>query len=268
VDLLEKDLRDLGRVRAPEGFAERVLAAAGIPLRLARPAADSYAALETPIGGYQVAWSAEGVCAVWRGDAGDFTRWFARRFGRSVDPAPELPERLAVQLQDVLAGRRRAGGLRYDLRHLTDFERAVLLKTLEIPRGEVRTYAWVAREIGRPAAVRAVGTALGHNPIPVLIPCHRVVRSDGSLGEYSGGGTEVKRAILSSEGLDPGWLDELARQGIRFVGSRTTHVFCMPTCRSARRVLETNRVPFRDEEAARAAGYRPCAHCRPGAVSA
>ena len=268
MDLLEKDLRDLGRVRAPEGFAERVLAAAGVPLRLARPAADSYAALETPIGRFQVAWSADGVCAVRRGDADDFTRWFARRFGRPVDPAPELPERLAGQLQDVLAGRRRAGGLRFDLRHLTDFERDVLLKTLEIPRGEVRTYAWVAREIGRPAAVRAVGTALGHNPIPVLIPCHRVVRSDGYLGEYSGGGTEVKRAILSSEGLDPTWLEDLARRGTRFVGSRTTRVFCMPTCRSARRVLEANRIQFRDEEAARAAGYRPCGHCRPaGAAS-
>ena len=267
MDLLEKDLRDLGRVRAPEGFAERVLASAGIPLRLARPAADSFGALETPIGQFQVAWNAEGICAVRRSDAGSFARWFAHRFGRPADPVPELPERLAGQLREVLAGRRRAGGVRFDLRHLTDFERAVLLKTLEIPRGEVRTYAWIAREIGRPRALRAVGTALRHNPIAVLIPCHRVVRSDGWLGQYSGGGADVKRAILSAEGLDPAWLEDLARRGVRFVGSRTTRVFCMPTCRSARRIQEANRVDFIDAEAAGAAGYRPCGHCRPAVAS-
>lgn len=267
MDLLEKDLRDLGRVRAPEGFAERVLAAAGIPLRLARPAADSYAALETPVGRFQVAWNAEGISALQRSGTDEFAHWFARRFGRPVDPAPELPERLAGQLEDVLAGRRRARGLRFDLRHLTNFERAVLLKTLEIPRGEVRTYAWVAREIGRPRALRAVGTALGHNPIPVLIPCHRVVRSDGALGQYSGGGPEVKRAILSSEGLDPGWLEDLAQRGIRFLGSRTSRIFCVPTCRNARRIRPANQMEFADERAARAAGYRPCAHCRPAVVA-
>ena len=64
--------------------------------------------------------------------------------------------------------------------------------------------------VGRPRAVRAVGTVLGHNPIPVLIPCHRVVRSDGALGQYSMGGAPVKREILTREGVDPEWLEELA----------------------------------------------------------
>ncbi|MER3421295.1 MAG: cysteine methyltransferase, partial [Chloroflexota bacterium] len=80
-------------------------------------------------------------------------------------------------------------------------QRRVLEKTAEIPRGEVRPYAWVAREIGAPGAVRAVGTALGHNPIPFIIPCHRVVRADGSLGEYSGGGPAVKARVLAYEGV-------------------------------------------------------------------
>ena len=61
-------------------------------------------------------------------------------------------------------------------------------KALEIPRGEVRPYGWIAAEIGRPKAVRAVGTALGHNPVPLIVPCHRVVRSDGMIGQYSLGG--------------------------------------------------------------------------------
>ena len=87
---------------------------------------------------------------------------------------------------------------------MTEFERAVLLKALEIPRGEVRTYGWIAAEIGRPAAVRAVGSALRKNPVPVLIPCHRVVRSDGHIGQYALGGSDAKRTILAAEGLAVG----------------------------------------------------------------
>ncbi len=262
MDVLEKDLRDLGRVRAPDGFAERVLAAAG-----ARPAAgDSYAELETAVGVVQVAWNASGVSALRRAEPiEDFEAWFVRRLGRPVTRAAALPDRLAAQLADALAGRGRR--LRLDLGGLSAFEQEVLRKTLEIPRGEVRTYAWIAREIGRPRAVRAVGTALGHNPIPLLIPCHRVIRSDGGVGQYSSGGPEAKRAILGLEGVDAGWLEALADRGIRFVGSRTTHVFCLPTCRNARRILPRNQVLLHDEREAQSAGFRPCSHCRPALVS-
>src|SRR5437879_3189574 len=72
--------------------------------------------------------------------------------------------------------------LRYDRRGLTAFDQSVLRKALQIPRGQVRPYNWVAREIGHPAAVRAVGTALANNPTPYLIPCHRVIRADGVIG--------------------------------------------------------------------------------------
>jgi O-6-methylguanine DNA methyltransferase len=263
MDLLEKDLRDLGHVRAPERFAERVLAALG-----PRPlASDSYAELETPIGTVQVAWNAGGVSALRRAEAAaeDFEDWFGRRLGRPVTKAAALPERLATQLADALAGRARR--VRFDLGGLSPFEQEVLRKTLEIPRGEVRSYAWVAREIGRPRAVRAVGTVLGHNPIPLLIPCHRVVRSDGALGQYSAGGPAAKRAILGLEGVDAGWLEALAGRGVRFIGSRTTRVFCLPTCRNARRIQARHQVLLRDEREAASAGFRPCAHCRPALVS-
>jgi O-6-methylguanine DNA methyltransferase len=262
MDLLEKDLRDLGRVRAPEGFAERVLAAVGIMPGVV----DAYAEVDTPFGVLQVAWNAEGVSGLRLArDGEDFERWFAGRLGRRPVRAPAPPERLLAQVEDVIAGRSRR--FRFDLGGLSSFQQEVLRKTLEIPRGEVRSYSWVAREIGRPRAVRAVGTVLGHNPIPVLIPCHRVVRSDGALGEYSMGGTPVKREILSREGVDPEWLEELAASGIRFVGSRTTHVFCLPTCRHARRAQAANRVPLHDEKEARGAGFRPCTRCRPALVS-
>ena len=112
------------------------------------------------------------------------------------------------------------------------------MKALEIPRGEVRPYGWIAAEIGRPKAVRAVGTALGHNPVPLIVPCHRVVRSDGYIGQYSLGGPANKRAILAAEGADPDGLEGLARAGIRYFGSDTTRIFCLPTCHDARRVTD------------------------------
>ena len=107
----------------------------------------------------------------------------------------------------------------FDLRSVTEFERAVLLKALEIPRGEVRTYGWIAAEIGHPAAVRAVGSALRKNPVPVLIPCHRVVRSDGHVGQYALGGTDAKRTILAAEGLESEEIERLAR-GYSIIGLR------------------------------------------------
>jgi O-6-methylguanine DNA methyltransferase len=264
VDLLEKDLRDLGRVRAPAGFAERVLALVGI----APGGVDAYAELDTPIGAMFAAWN-EGALTALRPahDGGaDFERWFAGRLGRRVERAAQVPDRLLAQVEDAIAGRSRRP--RFDLDRLTAFEQEVLRKTLEIPRGEVRPYAWVAREIGRPRAVRAVGTALAHNPIPVLIPCHRVVRSDGGMGEYSMGGPNVKREMLSREGVDADWLEALAAAGTRFVASRTTRVFCLPTCRHARRIQAANRVLLRGLEEARRGGFRPCARCRPAVMSA
>jgi O-6-methylguanine DNA methyltransferase len=81
------------------------------------------------------------------------------------------------------------------------FQQQVLSCIRVIPRGAIRSYGWVAGEIGRPGAVRAVGTALARNPIPVLIPCHRVVRWDRQLGEYSGGGSAMKARLLRWEGV-------------------------------------------------------------------
>ncbi|MEO5917984.1 MAG: methylated-DNA--[protein]-cysteine S-methyltransferase, partial [Candidatus Limnocylindrales bacterium] len=131
-------------------------------------------------------------------------------------------------------------------------------------RGEVRSYGWIAAEIGRPRAVRAVGTALSRNPVPLVVPCHRVVRSDGTIGQYSLGGPDAKRAVLASEGLDPVLLEAGARAGQRYLGSATTRVVCLPTCHHARRITARRRRPFPSLQAAISAGFRPCRHCRPG----
>ncbi|MBF0522116.1 MAG: MGMT family protein [Candidatus Omnitrophica bacterium] len=85
------------------------------------------------------------------------------------------------------------------VKKLTAFEWKVLSATLKIPLGETRTYQWVAKQIGCPKAVRAVGQALKKNPYPVIIPCHRVIKSDGSLGGYAGNHTGRKKILLNKE---------------------------------------------------------------------
>lgn len=83
--------------------------------------------------------------------------------------------------------------------NMTGFQRRVLLETMNIPRGRTITYKQLAERIGSPKAYRAVGTALRKNPLPITIPCHRVIKSDGSLGNYSSGGAKRKRALLEKE---------------------------------------------------------------------
>lgn len=91
--------------------------------------------------------------------------------------------------------------LRYDPRGLTSFEGMVYEAVSNIPSGEVRSYGWVARKIGRPHASRAVGNALNKNPFVGIVPCHRVIRSDGSIGGFANG-VERKRLLLRREGVD------------------------------------------------------------------
>jgi O-6-methylguanine DNA methyltransferase len=226
--------------------------------------ADLYARFDSPIGPLVVAWNGLGVSAVEAADDDEtFEATHRARTGRPADDAGVLPPRLASAISRRLDGDRRVR-IDLDLRGHTDFERDVWHKALEIPRGEVRPYGWVAAEIGRPKAVRAVGTALGHNPVPLIVPCHRVVRSDGTIGQYSLGGPGNKRTILRTEGLDPDGLESAARSGVRFVGSDTTHVVCLPTCHAAQRITPAHRVPFRSFDHATAAGYTACRHCRPG----
>ena len=182
---------------APPDLAHGALVAVGL--------ADDYAVIDSPIGPLRVAWNGRGVSAVEgaRDDHG-FELSFLARTGRRARRREGLPAGLGRAIERRLAGDRRAR-IRLDLRGASDFERAVWLKALEIPRGEVRPYGWVAAEIGRPKAVRAVGTALGHNPIPLIIPCHRVLASDRKAGGFSApGGASAKVRMLALEGVAVG----------------------------------------------------------------
>jgi len=228
--------------------------------------ADAFITVEGPAGPLLVAFNGRGISATApAGDEAGFVERFLTRHRRPLRPAGEPPAPLLAQLQRYIDPTARGAPPRFDLRGVSDFERAVLRKTAEIPHGEVRPYAWVAGEIGRPAAVRAVGGALNRNPVPVLIPCHRVVGSDGRLTGYAWG-VPYKRTLLAAEGADPAELERLGHDRTRYLGSDTTGSYCYPTCRNARRIGPAHRVAFRDAAAAAAAGYRPCRRCRPPAA--
>lgn len=254
-----RGLKGLPRERAPKTLLPAVLRRVGL--------GDGYWRLETSIGPVFVAHSRAGISMVTRArSAADFEKIFEERFGRPIAPDAAAPPR---NVRAVAEGRLRArdAGLRFDLRGLSRFEQAVLRKALEIPPGEVRPYSWIAREIGHPDAVRAAGSALAKNPVPLLIPCHRVIRSDGHIGNYSLGGARNKRALLESEGAQPGTLERLAAQGVRYFGNEEGRYFCFPTCGGIQSLLDSNRVRFGSQRDALAAGYRPCAECRPAAAA-
>lgn len=130
-------------------------------------------------------------------DPADFVMRHFERTGRMAAPAR------AEDHEDVVNAIR--GGVAdvagCDLDDLSPFTRRVLETTCGIPHGETRSYQWVARSIGMPDAARAVSNALAGNPVPMVIPCHRVLGRDGELGEYALG-RSLKRALLASEGLE------------------------------------------------------------------
>lgn len=251
---MEDTLAALRIVQAPAGLRPSILRTLEL--------VDLYFPFDTPLGEMFLAYNKNGVSAVMRApDAERFEESFRIAMGRPIWPAPTPPEPLAEHLRQALRGE--PTRLEFDLRSVSEFERAVLLMALKIPRGEIRPYAWIAQKIGHPRAARAVGSALARNPIPLLIPCHRVVRSDGTIGNYGLGGRENKRAILQWEGVDPDQVESLARAGVRYIGSDTTHIYCYPTCRHARRVTDVHRHSFRSAAEAEAQGYRTCRVCQP-----
>lgn len=220
-----------------------------------------------PIGPLYVAFTEAGIAYVRIGDAvGDsdaqFTAAFRVRFARPMRPGTRPPAGLLPALRTG-----RVSALRFDFSGLGAFDQAVLAAAATIPRGEVRPYRWIAEQVGRPGAVRAVGSALGRNPVPVLIGCHRVIRSDGAVGDYVFG-AETKSRLLAVEDANLGEVRELARHGVRYLASDTTGVVCFPSCSHARRITAAHRQGFASVAAAQLAGYRPCRHCQPIAALA
>lgn len=210
-----------------------------------------YKVYEAAVGEVAVVFTPEGVNSV--------------RLMPELDPAAveANPPRAWAKLIPRALEAGKPGELPLDLRAVTPFRRAVLAQAATIPRGEVRSYGWLAHHVGKPGAARAVGSAMATNPVPLIVPCHRVVRSDGHIGAYSLGGPHNKWILLESEGAHPDHLEELAASGVRYLGSDTTGVFCVPSCHHATRITEPHLRTFGSAREARRAGFRPCRLCRP-----
>jgi methylated-DNA-[protein]-cysteine S-methyltransferase len=163
------------------------------------------ARFESPIGALFVASSERGLAYLELAHASGrgFAGWL-RGAGRGSRPVDGFaPNRAALaQIVEYLEGKRRRFELPLDLRG-TPFQRAVWEELLRIPYGETRTYAEIARAIGRPSAMRAVGAANGANPVALVVPCHRVIATGGKLGGY-GGGLALKKRLLALERTGPG----------------------------------------------------------------
>jgi O-6-methylguanine DNA methyltransferase len=159
-----------------------------------------HASFESPIGTLRVASTASGLAAIDLPRAGGrgFAGFLAKQFPAARREEAFAPNREAIrQLLEYLEGKRQEFDLPLDLRGTT-FQRAVWEALLAIPYGETRSYLDVARAVGNPEAVRAVGMANGANPVPLVVPCHRVIQSGGKIGGY-GGGLDLKRRLLAME---------------------------------------------------------------------
>ncbi|HEX8065598.1 MAG TPA: methylated-DNA--[protein]-cysteine S-methyltransferase [Thermoleophilaceae bacterium] len=164
----------------------------------------AYGRAESPIGDFLVAATRSGLVRVAflpAYDEGAVVEELARRISPRVLRAPERIDDVRRQLDEYFAGRRRRFDLRLDRSLMGPFARRVLGRTARIPYGEYSTYAEMAAEAGSPRAYRAAGNALARNPIPIVVPCHRVLASGGGLGGY-GGGLDRKRWLLSLEGAE------------------------------------------------------------------
>lgn len=159
-----------------------------------------YRTLETALGPLLLVASGHGLLRIAFAREGhdQVLNTLAHRVSPRILSAPGRLDLVAKQLEDYLAGRRRRFDLRLDLRLAAGYRREVLDHLRSVDYGQTVTYAAVATATGRPTAVRAVGTACATNPLPLVVPCHRVLRSDGSYGGYLGG-VETKQALLALE---------------------------------------------------------------------
>jgi methylated-DNA-[protein]-cysteine S-methyltransferase len=161
----------------------------------------AYDVVDSPLGPLFVATSDAGLCRIgYDVEPEREEEGLARAFGARVLRAPRAVDGVRVELDEYFEGRRRTFGIPVDLRPVGGFHRDVLRRLADVPYGRVTTYGALAAEAGRPRAARAVGTAMNRNPIPIVLPCHRVIGASGKLVGY-GGGLERKVALLELEGV-------------------------------------------------------------------
>jgi methylated-DNA-[protein]-cysteine S-methyltransferase len=142
----------------------------------------------------------------------------------------------------------------------SDFQRRALVRLRRVPAGSVISYQGLAAAIGVPSGQRAVGNTVASNPVPIYVPCHRVIRSDGSLGNY-GGGPERKLKLLRAEGFSVDLQRRVPPDAV--YGHWVSHIFCRPTCSAVRRAERRQWLIFANPERAQRFGMRACKLCHP-----
>jgi methylated-DNA-[protein]-cysteine S-methyltransferase len=164
----------------------------------------SYVRHDAPIGRLTLAATDVGLAAVAFGDGAGTLEELARRVAAQVQERPDRLDVVRRELDAYFAGRRETFTVPLDWCLTSGFRRTAQQAIAQIPYGQVATYADIAAAAGQPGATRAAGTACRTNPIPIVVPCHRVLRSDGSIGGYAGdmaGGLDIKRHLLALEGV-------------------------------------------------------------------
>ena len=235
MDRLDTMLEEFFKPDAPPKLSERLLG--GLKTRPA--------GLERLADKFRIEATERGVARLHpgRGDHGSSTR------------ARAHAERARQELREYFAGRRTFFTVAVDLDGIGDFQARVLAEARRIQFGEVDSYSALARRVGHPRAARAVGNALGANPVPVIVPCHRIVRGDGTWGHYAFGGA-MKTQLLRLERTTPA-----------LIGCTSTRIICRRGCAHEQRVREANRIVFASVADAASVGYRPCRVCRPPAAA-
>ena len=226
----------------------------------------AYRIYDSPLGPVLLAHSEQGV-VLFEYLHGPHDRTAMRRL-RGIETVPDGGEsdELYRELRAYLDGRTQHLQWPLDLRLIkSPFQRKVLEHTASIPYGAVVSYKRIASDLGQPRAVRAVAQALRWNPVPVAIPCHRVIGTSGLLTGYAGGETTRKRQLLATEGvpLIPAHHDfAIARSAMYLVMPGDTE-YCVPSCPSPEALQSGLPTYFGSRKRAEAAGLRPCTGCRP-----
>jgi O-6-methylguanine DNA methyltransferase len=257
-----------GRVPAPAVAVRHARHGLEDRLRELRHRGVSYRIFPSPLGNLLIARSDRGVSLVeYLGRSRDVADSRLARLGLDALEDGTDIEALYRELMEYLEGRRTRLQWPLDLRFVrSDFHRTVLERTAAIPYGAVTSYSGLASAMGRPAATRAVAQALRWNPLPIVIPCHRVVGTTGALTGYAGDRIGLKERLLATEGVpvDRRRHDPRVPRETMYVRTPDSVYYCLPSCGWLGRVRQPSRlVLFGSRRGAEAAGLRPCGECRP-----
>jgi O-6-methylguanine DNA methyltransferase len=228
----------------------------------------TYGIFPSPLGHLLIARSERGVSLVeYLNGGADVAASRLRARGIDAREDTDVVAGLHRDLMEFLEGSRTHLDWPLDM-HLarSDFHRAVLQVTASIPYGAVASYAGIACDIGKPAATRAVAQALRWNPLPIVVPCHRVIGTSGALVGYAGKHVDVKQRLLELEGVhaERAGAEFRIRRDAGYVYCPGDNAYCLPTCPSLVKMDHPHRLLFfGSRQSAEAAGLSPCDTCHP-----